>query len=75
MDKAVLKVCSPSGDQWFPGNLVAKVKYEIIDPDSLLIGLWATTDSPSIINLTSHAYFNLDGKVTDLSNHSIQLNA
>ena len=75
IDKAVLKVFSPNGDQGFPGNLVAKVKYEIIDPDSLLIDLWATTDSPSIINLASHAYFNLDGKVTDVSNHSIQLNA
>ena len=75
IDKAVLEVFSPNGDQGFPGNLIAKVKYEIIDPDSLLIDLWATTDSPSIINLVSHTYFNLDGKVTDVSGHSIQLHA
>ena len=75
IDKADLKVFSPDGDQGFPGNLEANVKYELMDPDGLLIDFSATTDSPSIINLVSHIYFNLDGKVTDISNHSIQINA
>ena len=75
INKADLKVFSPDGDQGFPGNLSAKVKYELIDPDSLLIDFSATTDSPSIINLVSHVYFNLDGKVTNISNHSVQINA
>ena len=75
INKADLKVFSPDGDQGFPGNLSAKVKYELIDPDSLLICVSATTDSPSIINLVSHVYFNLDRKVTNISNHSVQINA
>ena len=70
-----MKVFSPDGDQGFPGNLSAKVKYELIDPDSLLIYVSATTDSPSIINLVSHVYFNLDRKVTNISKHSVQINA
>ena len=75
INKADLEVFSPDGDQGFPGNLSAKVKYELIDPDSLRIDFSATTDSPSIINLVSHIYFNLDGKVIDISNHSVQINA
>ena len=74
-NKADLKVFSPDGDQGFPGNLLAKVKYELIDPDSLLIDFSATTDSPSIINLVSHVYFNLDEKAIDISKHSVQINA
>ena len=69
INKANLKVFSPDGDQGFPGNLSAKVKYELLDPDRLLIDFSATTDSPSIINLVSHVYFNLDGKVTNISTH------
>ena len=75
INKADLKVFSPDGDQGFPGNLLAKVKYELIDPDSLLIDFSATTDSPSIINLVSHVYFNLDEKAIDISKHSVQINA
>jgi aldose 1-epimerase len=52
---------SPDGEEWFPGNLVARVTYTITSDNSLDIDYGAITDSPTIVNLTNHAYFNLNG--------------
>ena len=57
---ALLTVESPAGDQGFPGALRASVRFEVTD-DRVLVSFEATTDAPSVVNLTSHAYFNLDG--------------
>jgi galactose mutarotase-like enzyme len=59
-DHASLRLDSPAGDQGFPGNLVAHVRFEVTD-DSVGVSLEATTDAATVVNLTSHAYFNLDG--------------
>jgi len=72
---ADLKIFSPDSDQGFPGNLSASVKYELLDPGSLVIDFTATTDKPTTINLASHIYFNLDGKASHISDHSIRINA
>jgi aldose 1-epimerase len=57
---ASLALESPDGDQGFPGRLRAEVRFEVLD-DRVRVDLVATTDATTVVNLTSHAYFNLDG--------------
>lgn len=52
---------SPHGDQGFPGSLTARVTYAVRDDGSLTIDYDATTDAPTVVNLTNHTYFNLGG--------------
>jgi len=56
----VLGLESPDGDQGYPGALRAMVRFEVTD-NAVRISFEATTDAPTVVNLTSHAYFNLDG--------------
>jgi aldose 1-epimerase len=51
---------SPDGDMGFPGTLTAKVRYTL-KGDTLRIDYTATTDKPTVVNLTNHAYYNLHG--------------
>jgi galactose mutarotase-like enzyme len=60
-DRAVLRLESPDGDQGFPGHLAARVTYDVTDAEVRLT-FEATTDAPTVVNLTNHAYFNLDGE-------------
>ncbi len=60
-DALVLTLVSPDGDQNFPGTLHVEVTYTFDDACKLGIEYRATTDKTTIVNLTNHAYFNLDG--------------
>ncbi len=53
---------SHDGDAGYPGNLRATVEYEWDDNNNLEITYRATTDAPTMVNLTNHTYFNLDGQ-------------
>jgi aldose 1-epimerase len=55
-----LTLVSPDGDMGFPGKLTAHVRYTL-EGDKLKINYTATTDKPTVINLTNHSYFNLAG--------------
>lgn len=57
----VLTHTSPDGDEGYPGALTAKVVYTLTDENVLRIEMTATTDQPTIVNLTHHSYFNLAG--------------
>lgn len=52
---------SPDGDQGYPGTLTSSVTYSWSDDDKLTLDYSAVTDSDTIINLTNHVYFNLNG--------------
>jgi aldose 1-epimerase len=56
----LLRLSSADGDQGFPGNLDVQVRYAIED-DGLTIDYHARTDAATVLNLTNHAYFNLEG--------------
>jgi len=60
-DWAEFGLTSPDGDQGFPGEVVARARYEVLD-DGVAITYTATTSAPTVVNLTNHAYFNLDGE-------------
>ena len=67
---------SPAGDQGFPGTLKVTVEYTV-DPDARLsIAYRATTDAPTVLNLTNHAYFNLAGESSgDVYDHLVTIPA
>ncbi len=69
---ATLTLESPNGDMGFPGTLHARVVYTLLEPAILRIELTATADAPTVVNLTQHAYFNLDGSA-DILDHEVQL--
>jgi aldose 1-epimerase len=52
---------SPDGDQGFPGALECRVRYSWSDDDAIRIDYTATSDKPTVVNLTNHVYFNLSG--------------
>lgn len=57
----VLSIDSPDGDNGFPSNVKATVTYTLRADNALDISYSATTDAPTIINMTNHSYFNLSG--------------
>lgn len=67
---------SPDGDEGFPGTLTATVVYTWTDDNALRIDYTATTDTPTVVNLTNHAYFNLSaGASPTILDHQLQLAA
>jgi aldose 1-epimerase len=73
---AVLRHTSPAGDGGYPGTLTVRVTYTLTHDDELIFDYHATTDAPTPVNLTQHAYFNLAGAgVGDILDHELRLNA
>ena len=67
---------SADGEQGFPGNLRVTVVYRLTDDDELTIDYAATTDRPTVVNLTNHSYFNLTGAGSgNILNHHLMLPA
>jgi aldose 1-epimerase len=65
---------SPAGEEGYPGALHVTVTYSFTDANELTIQYKATTDAPTILNLTNHAYFNLSG-APDVLAHELQIPA
>lgn len=67
---------SPDGDNNFPGNLKTVVTYTLTDDNAIDIQYMATTDKKTVINMTNHAYWNLNGEPTrDAEDHHLYINA
>ena len=72
----VLTLNSPDGDNGYPGNMTAQVTYTLLPDNSIDIAYTATTDKPTIVNLTNHSYFNLNGDPTQpITNNELMVNA
>ena len=56
---------SADGEGGFPGKLEARVTYRITGPTELAVTFEATTDRPTVVNLTNHSFFNLDGALSE----------
>lgn len=71
-----LHLQSPDGEAGFPGNLNVKVVYTLSNDNSLKIEYTATTDKPTVVNLTNHSYFNLSGNpANDILHETVLFNA
>jgi aldose 1-epimerase len=66
---------SPDGDEGYPGKLNVKAVYTLTDGNELKIEYTATTDAPTVVNLTNHAYWNLTAARSDVLGHELTLNA
>lgn len=78
IDGAVLTLSylSPDGEEGYPGNLMVKAIYTLNDRNELKLQFEATTDAPTVINLTAHSYFNLAGHdAGTVNDHVLKINA
>ena len=71
-----LSIVSPDGDNGFPGTVNAKATYKILSNNTLDIVFEAMTDKPTVVNMTNHSYFNLNGDPsTEGTNMILYVNA
>lgn len=61
-DTVVFELTSPDGDAGYPGELLAEARYTWSDDCTLTLRLLAHTDAPTVVNLTNHTYWNLEGE-------------
>ena len=63
------------GEEGFPGNVQCKVVMTLTDDNAIDIKYSAETDKPTIVNMTNHSYFNLDGNAASNAKHLLTIDA
>ncbi len=71
-----LAYTSPDGEAGYPGTVTMKVTYSLTDEGGLVIDYEGSTDKETVLNLTNHAYFNLNGEGdSTILDHELQIDA
>ena len=70
-----LRYVSKDGEEGYPGTLTVKAVYTLTNDNALKVAFEATTDAPTVLNLTNHSYFDLRGAGTkgDILNHEVTI--
>ena len=72
----LLRYFSPDMEEGYPGNLKVGIRYRLREDNALEISYTATTDAPTVLNLSNHSYFNLNGQDgSTILDHKLQLNS
>lgn len=75
-NRVVFSRISADGEEGYPGNLTVCVEYELREDNTLSISYRANSDADTVLNLTNHCYFNLNGHDQgSILNHTLRLNA
>ena len=70
-----LTYVAEDGEEGFPGNITCKVLMKLTDDNAIDIRYEAETDKPTIVNMTNHSYFNLDGDAARNEAHLLTIDA
>lgn len=71
-----LRLFSPDMEEGYPGNVNVEIRYTLSEDNTLTIDYTATADAPTVINLTNHCYFNLNGQDgSTVLDHRVRLNS
>lgn len=72
----MLSYFSKDGEENYPGNLTVHIRYTLTGNNELILNYEATTDASTVLNLTAHPFFNLNGQGSGtIENHLLQINA
>ena len=72
----ILRYLSPDGEEGYPGNLRVEIRYHLREDNALEIHYTATTDAPTVLNLSNHCYFHLNGQDgSTILDHRLWLNS
>ncbi|MEM1410984.1 MAG: aldose epimerase family protein [Pseudomonadota bacterium] len=74
-DTVAYLLVSPDGDQGFPGTLLVRVTYRLLDGWVLAMDLVAESDASTVISLANHAYFNLSDSDPNVDEHYVWIDA
>jgi aldose 1-epimerase len=70
-----LEYCSKNGEENYPGEVVTQITYTLTEDRELKVSMQAKSDQDTIINLTQHSYFNLDGHSESIVNQELLVHA
>src|SRR3546814_892793 len=73
--RVVFGYTSPDGEEGYPGNLEVKVAYTLTAENELIQEITASTDKPTVLNLTHHDYFNLNNGQGQILDHLLTIPA
>lgn len=73
--KVTFSYLSPDLEEGFPGNLLLKISYILTGDNEVVLDYEATTDRPTVVNLTNHAYFNIGGCKGPVLDHELMIAA